>query len=831
MQENTRLDEIAQAKIRNYLHLVLVILTFLAYRNSEGISFVGVAAVSIASIVSASVLYLWAYGIKLGRVTGRYRIAQRLCGIVSDNFFITAVLILGGESTIGIWALYIWIAIGYGVRYGVSYLYANLVVSLIAFSAVFQFVLFWRENAAFSFGLALSMLVVPIYVGWLIKQLHEAVDERERAYAAKSEFTARMSHELRTPLHAIISTADILRTRVKNLEEGELVNLIAVSSGTLLDLINRVLDLSKFESGRSSSIGDVTNLYKVIGDSYKISLPQATKKHLDFRLLISLDIPSFVISSEDELKEILVNILGNALKFTDEGLIELSVELVSETTSEAIVLFRITDTGIGIASDKLETIFEPYAQADTSPTRSHGGTGLGISFTRELVRHMGGNISVTSEVALGSVFSVRIPFAKCFEENQKNHRGNVIVISEDDAFAATASDHIRRENLTDIRTRSFSEAQQALRRVHHDDLSVGIIIDASCFATKLSREVPKLLRENPYALLPILGVGTPDFKAEATTSGCIAYMGYEEFETKVGKWTLLINSMTNPRLELNQDDLVKPTATGALKILIADDDATNRRILTMILENEGHAVTAVADGETALYELCGQRFDVAILDMHMPRRDGIEVIKVFRFSSYDTENDTAMLLFTADSTQAAREHALKSGVDRFVTKPIRPNALLSTIYSVVGAKRGVQIDGETSTESAPIIRAPIIRLTERAGSSTESFIDDEIVADLLTFMDKSEQIQFFSEFREDAEQYVDSYASARDAEQVVTAQENMHALAGAAATIGALKLAEIAREIENVDPMRASSEKEAFVNKLHHVLRNTVSEVERRFLS
>lgn len=830
------LDEVAQARIRNYLHVVLVILTLIAYQHDSTISFFGVVIVSALSVFSAFVLYVWASAISAGRTEPLFRLGQRACGIASDNCFITAVLVLGGESTAGIWALYIWISIGYGVRYGVRYLYANIAISMLAFLAVYFLVPFWNDRTAFFLGLILSMLVVPMYVGWLIRQLHNAVEERERAYAAKSEFTARMSHELRTPLHAIISTADLLRERVQNLEQGELVNLIAVSSNTLLDLVNRVLDLSRFESGVTSSTLSEINIYRVIGDSFKISIPEIQRKMLSGTLAIDIRIPHTVIGASDELKEIFVNLIGNAVKFTNRGNVSFSAQLLGETSTEAIVVFRVVDTGIGIASSKLDAIFEPYTQADTSTTRSHGGTGLGISFTRELVRNMGGKIDVDSKIGDGSAFRVELPFQKLVAQQpfRPFDEIHLIILSHHTFGHSYLLSNHHRSNVVIHECTSLLSALQALNELEQQELRPGVIVNVEENFEQLSSVIGKLKESSCAVHLPIVGYGSEAYRANSFAAGCVAFFtAAEKRETLDNLLSLFLTLATGAPSD-HPDAERQLSLNESLDILVADDDATNRKILTMLLEREGHNVTVVEDGEAALHQLSSRGFDAAILDMHMPRRDGVEVVKIFRFSSYDADLATSILLFTADSTQAAREHAIQAGVDRFVTKPIRPDAFLATLYSVVRTKRGLpppEADLNTLETEMTNGSTPIVKLSNRQHGQVEDYVDDMIVADLLTYMSREEQVQFFSEFCDDARLYAKSYLSAVDLESMSKAQENMHALAGAAVTIGAMKLAEIARGIEKVSAIDAMEQKSTYSPLIESALDATVIEVESKFLN
>ena len=246
---NESLSEFAQAKVRCYLNIILMGLALVAYYFQPSLGFDRVVFTFIATAGSAVFLFLWALLIQKKRLTGKWRIAQRVTSIILDNVSITWILWFGGQSLAGIYGIYIWISVGYGLRYGLPWLYANLFTSVVGFSIGGYFSPFWSQFPGLFGGLIFGLIIVPVYTGFLIKKLNQTTAEREAAYTAKSQFIARMSHELRTPLHGIISMADLMNREPLTNSMREKMRMISVSSTTLLELINKVLDISKFESG------------------------------------------------------------------------------------------------------------------------------------------------------------------------------------------------------------------------------------------------------------------------------------------------------------------------------------------------------------------------------------------------------------------------------------------------------------------------------------------------------------------------------------------------------------------------------------------------------
>lgn len=838
------LDEVAQAKLRNYLHVAFVVITLLAYKYDRSISFSAVCGVSIASFLSAFALHVWALALQAGRLAPRYRIVQRCASIVSDNTFISLVLIVGGQSVAFVWAFYIWISVGYGVRYGVSYLKANVAVSIVSFSIVASRAPFWNEHLFFTAGLGLAMVAVPLYVSWLITRLHVTVEQRESAYRAKSDFVARMSHELRTPLHAIISTTDLLRATSTPQARDELLNVIAVSSSTLLSLINRVLDLSKFESGSISLAEVPMNLHSMASEVCTVIWPEAQHKGLTLRVYSDPTIPSALMGSPDQLKEILINLLGNAAKFTDSGAVSLAITLTAISPSTATVRIVVSDTGPGIPSEALPTIFEPFVQADTSIKRRHGGSGLGTSFVRELTRLMGGSITVSSEPGVGTTFELEFEFSRVESTENVSYAYPLTIV----ALSRDPLESIFQEILTSLRVRliyspSIDLLSQTIRSNSSDSRVHGVLVNANDFGDQLALIIGVVRKAISGRPLPVFAHGDPELKTASISSGYCSFLS--EITPSTVSATLSTISALSTTSSGDTDATgakVIPKSPISLRILAADDDATNRMLIERILTEAGHKCTVVSDGESALFELHDHRYDLAILDMHMPKRDGVEVAKIYRFSRFDAKEPIPIILLTADSTINARREADSAGVTAFLTKPIRPSDLLEAVLDVYG--RTSRADTEDNTEqnlksnSAAVIRSNVASLddyrqtsaSERAREASQDFINEHVVADFLHFMSRDEQIEFFAEFCVDANRYVTSLEHAASYEDAKRAQSDMHALVGAAVTVGADALAQLAKEIELLRSEELLLDRVRFAKELRERCDATVQHITERYL-
>jgi two-component system sensor histidine kinase RpfC len=829
------LGEVTQAQIRIGLHTLFVVLTFAAYAFDPRIPFTAVVVISAASFVSAFALYFWAVRLQKADSDIKFRRLQRAASILSDNTFVTAVLAIGGQSTAGLWTIYIWTSIGYGVRYGTSYLHANVAVSAVAFALMAYLTPFWNERPPFVLGMLLGMVLVPVYTGFLIRQLHKAVQEREIAYTAKSEFLARMSHELRTPLHAIISTAELLKGKSQSAVQNDYVDTISLSSTTLLDLINRVLDLSKFESGQIGLAQEQVNIYQLLADAVNIFYQQGQSKGVAVRLNADLQIPLDLRGSPSHLKEVFLNILGNAVKFTDSGHVEVSAAVISKTPTTTRIRFEVLDTGCGISERDLARIFEPFMQSDSSITRRHGGSGLGTSFSREIIRLMGGDISINSTVGLGTTVRFVIPFEKCSESSTFDSRLDArVAVLGSRAACNVICDIFPNLGLQVVPFYGRSDLVQILSDPDSNGRIDAVFVDADSYGHILPAMPSAISTLNLARIVPVIGFGSPTLRTNSITSGYCAYFSTSTADSVVASLIALVKAFSRNSF-IPSSTQAEAIVSKPLNILVADDNATNRKIAQVALEQAGHRCTLVDNGDDALFALNDVAFDAALLDMHMPGRDGIEVAKIYRFAGFDRDGSIPIILLTADCTNEAREDAESAGITCFLTKPILPSEIVRAVERVVGAYR----DEDCDSESAPPTSLSSKHddetwdTPETGGDSHESapVIDQNAVAELVALMSKAEQNEFFLEFCEDMAGYICVVESVKSASDVGPAREAMHALAGAALIIGASKLAETARRIEKTDPGIVVMKRHELLEVLTDVCNETGVEISRLFLS
>jgi len=339
-------------------------------------------------------------------------VVRRVVGIVADNTAPTYFLFQMGESGAIVVGVYLFVSFGNGFRFGRLYLHLSQALGLIGFSLVLTFSEFWSRHLGIGVGFLLGLVVLPFYVGVLAQRITEAKKRADEANQAKGRFLANVSHEMRTPLNGVIAMADVLRETSLNESQQEIVATMTTSASLLLAQIEDVLDMAKIEAGRVQIESSAFDLGRLLTTTVKIMLPQARYKGLEVHTVIAPDAADWFAGDAHHLRQVLLNLLANAVKFTERGKVTLRVRSLGMVADVAMLRFEIEDTGIGIVQEKQGQIFEPFTQADDSITRVYGGTGLGTTIAKHLVSLMGGTIGLSSNVGVGTLFWFEIPLPK-----------------------------------------------------------------------------------------------------------------------------------------------------------------------------------------------------------------------------------------------------------------------------------------------------------------------------------------------------------------------------------------------------------------------------------
>jgi two-component system sensor histidine kinase RpfC len=634
----------------------------------------------------------------------------------------------------------------------------------------------WRDDLYLSATLLLSLIVLPLYAGTLIRKLSNAKAQAEAANRAKTLFLASVSHELRTPLNAIIGLSGLIAGTNLDAEQRGIIRMIGSAGESLLRQINSILSLSRIEAGKMPIERIDFDLLEVLSTARAMVLTQAQQKGLRTTIHIAPQTPLQLHGSKHHLEEILLNLLSNAVKFTERGYVTLAAHPVTEN-GRGFVRFVVSDTGIGIAPQAMSRIFDSFTQADETIINRFGGTGLGLAICRQLIEAMGGRISVDSQEGHGSSFWFILPMEAldCSAPGEQQPPPfQPLLVCDDPGLAQALALRLGGGGDCPI-VRNLPEAKEWILQARSEPVVLFCCSDlpAEALVAEIEKAAPPvppvLIRPNaPRSFVEpdLIHVSSSVLPLDFTAGEARTAVSATAAQTS---WAQSMWSEPG-RMEL-------PVASQSLSILVADDNATNRLVISKILERGGHAARCVENGEEALNLLETERFDLVIMDINMPVMTGIEAANLFRFTEPQGTR-IPIIALTADATPEIVAETHAAGMDACLTKPVQPAALLKAI------------DEHARPSPAP---APAETIPAAGGppDALSSVIDESLLAELEQLGGREFVLNLVEEFFSDAERLIAELQSAAAAGDSHRFRLEAHGLQSASANVGARTVHEI----------------------------------------
>lgn len=503
-----------------------------------------------------------------------------------------------------------------------------------------------------------------------ISELELERDQAKASLKQKAEMLAHMSHELRTPMNSILGMTRLTLQSELSQKQREYLEVVQSSADALLTLINDILDLSKLDAGPRSLEQIPFNLADSIGNTVRSIILLAEEKGIGLEVNIGTDVPDVIVGDPGRLRQVLINLVGNAIKFTDAGTVTVGVSKVAGDSEGVVLNFKVTDTGVGIPSDRIDTIFEPYLQAAESTARTHGGTGLGLAICRDIVKLMGGDIVVDSTEGLGSTFRFNVRFDRAERLPSELAAADELAEAEVFVIAGERAAYALAQNLdgSEASVSVFADVRTALEAAAVAGPNAVIVDMDEIGLGEAARFAPDA------CVLVVTSAGQRGDAARCRDLGIAAYL-----TRPLGP--LDLRDALRGAIGRTDDSLITRhwlrERRPVYKVLLADDSPANRLMVTQMLTVQGHQVEAVANGQEAVNAFKSGAYDIILMDMEMPEMDGVTAARTIREA--ESVGHIPIVALTGHSSREMIQRCLDAGMDDHLTKPFEFVELADTI--------------------------------------------------------------------------------------------------------------------------------------------------------